>query len=96
MSNWILGPIDHRSEIWKSYPVRRVVVEAPSERAARLEVAGCTPASPQPNPWLDSGFTSCDEIEAPDVLLSRSAIKMPRPRPGSMQRRESAECHRGA
>jgi hypothetical protein len=31
MPGWILGPIDHRSEIWNTYPLQRIVVEAFAE-----------------------------------------------------------------
>jgi hypothetical protein len=42
MPSWILGSIDPRSEIWKTYPVQRVVVEAPDEQEARRQVAEAT------------------------------------------------------
>jgi hypothetical protein len=42
MPSWILGPIDPRSEIWKTYPVQRVVVEPQDEQEARRQVAEAT------------------------------------------------------
>jgi hypothetical protein len=43
MAHWLLTPIDHRAEIWKTYAVQRLVVEAPDERTARKQVAHATP-----------------------------------------------------
>jgi hypothetical protein len=68
MPSWILGAIDHRSEIWNTYLVQRVVVAAADEREARAQIAGTMPAEEAPNPWLDRDLTSCDEIMAPDAL----------------------------
>jgi hypothetical protein len=62
MPSWILGPIDPRSEIWKTYPLQQVVVEAPDEQEARRQVAETISDALPLNPWLDPGFTSCDEI----------------------------------
>ena len=28
MAHWLLAPLDHRAEIWQTYPVQRIVVEA--------------------------------------------------------------------
>jgi hypothetical protein len=39
MPKWIPGPIDHGSEIWETYPVQRIVVEASAEWEAREMVA---------------------------------------------------------
>jgi hypothetical protein len=63
MPHWMLAPIDHRVEIWKSYPVQRMVVEAPTERAAREQVAQAAPELPSPNPWRDPALTSCEEVD---------------------------------
>ena len=68
MVNWILGPIDHRSEIWSTYPVQRIVVEASAEREAREKVAERAVEVPQPSPWIDPALTSCEEITAPETL----------------------------
>jgi hypothetical protein len=43
MPKWILGPIDHRAEIWNTYPVQRLVVEATAEREARDRSPSCSP-----------------------------------------------------
>jgi hypothetical protein len=43
MPHWLLTPIDHRAEIWKTYAVQRIVVEAPDERTAREKVAAGAP-----------------------------------------------------
>jgi len=82
MPSWILGPIDHRSEVWNTYPVQRIVVEASAEWEAREKVAEATPATALPNPWMDPVLTSCEQIEAPDVLAP-----MPQ-RPGVSSGRE--------
>jgi hypothetical protein len=68
MPSWILGPIDHRSEVWNTYPAQRTVVEASAEWEAREKVAETTPETALPNPWMDPVLTSCEQIEAPDVL----------------------------
>lgn len=67
-----IGPVDHRSEIWRAYARQQVLVEAPDEREARKQVAGTVPDARPPNPWLDAGFTSCDRIDAPDELAPAS------------------------
>jgi hypothetical protein len=61
----MLTPIDHRDEIWKAYPVQRIVVDAPDEWAARKRVANAAPETALPNPWLDPNRTSCEEVAAP-------------------------------
>jgi hypothetical protein len=76
MPSLILGPIDHRSEVWNTYPMQRIVVEASAVWEAREKVAETTPETALPNPWMDPDLTSCDQIEAPEVLAP-----MPR-RPG--------------
>jgi hypothetical protein len=68
MPSWILGPINHRAEIWNVYAVQRVVVEAPCERQARGQVAAAAPDAASPNPWLDPNLTTCEEITPPDLL----------------------------
>jgi hypothetical protein len=68
MPRWMLAPIDHRAEIWKTYPVQRIVVEAPDERAARKQVAGTAPSKLAPNPWLDPALTSCEEVSRRSTL----------------------------
>jgi hypothetical protein len=40
MAHWMLAPIDHRAEIWRTYPVQRIVVEAPDEAGARAADRG--------------------------------------------------------
>ena len=72
MPSWILGPVDHRSEVWTTYPVQRVVVEAADEQGARQQVAGGIPAAARPNPWLDPDLTSCDQISPPEALARPS------------------------
>jgi hypothetical protein len=52
MPRWLLTPIDHRAEIWHTYAVQRIVVEAPDERRAR------DPQASLLNPWLDPALTS--------------------------------------
>jgi hypothetical protein len=68
MPSWILGPIDRRSEIWNIYPVRRIVIEAHAEWEAREKVAEVAPELQAPNPWLDAGQTTCEQITPPDML----------------------------
>ena len=69
MPHWILTAIDYRSEIWKVYPIQRIVVEAANEQRARQKVAAAAPQAPQPNPWLDPALTSCEAVkEGPDQL----------------------------
>jgi hypothetical protein len=63
MARWLLAPIDHRSEVWRSYKVQRLVVEAPDECEARQQVAKATPRGPAPNPWLDLALTSCEKVD---------------------------------
>jgi hypothetical protein len=63
MPRWMLAPIDHRAEIWQSYSVQRIVVEAPGEREARKQVANAAPEASQANPWLDPALTSCEEVD---------------------------------
>jgi hypothetical protein len=66
---WMLTPVDHRCEIWKTYPVQRIVVDAPDEWAARKRVAEAAPWAALPNPWLDPALTSCEEVDgAPGVM----------------------------
>jgi hypothetical protein len=48
MSRWLLAPMNHRAEIWKSYKVQRLVVAAPDEREARQQVAKAAPKGPPP------------------------------------------------
>jgi hypothetical protein len=62
MPCWILAPIDHRCEIWKTYPVQRLVVEASAEWEAREKVAAAAPDVLLPNPWLDPALTSCERV----------------------------------
>lgn len=62
MPHWILTAIDYQSEIWKVYPIQRIVVDAADEREARRKVAEAAPRSPRPNPWLDPALTSCEEV----------------------------------
>jgi hypothetical protein len=50
MPSWLLGPIDHRSEVWNTYPVQRIVVEASAEWEAREKVAETAPEAALPNP----------------------------------------------
>jgi hypothetical protein len=57
---WILTAVDHRAEIWKTYPVQRIVVEARDEHEARKQVAAAAPQHTAPNPWLDPALTSCE------------------------------------
>jgi hypothetical protein len=68
MPNWILGPVDHRAEVWKVYPVQRIVVEAQAEWEARAQVAEAAPELHPANPWLEASQTTCEEITPPDVL----------------------------
>ena len=49
MPRWMLTPIEHRAEIWQSYSVQRIVVEAPGEREARKQFANAAPGASQPN-----------------------------------------------
>jgi hypothetical protein len=63
MPHWILTAVDHRSEIWKVYPIQRIVVEAPDEREARQKVAAAAPRFPESNPWLDPALTSCEKAK---------------------------------
>ena len=63
MPHWMLAPIDHRAEIWQSYPVQRLVVDAPDEAGARELVAKAAPEASLPNPWLDPALTSCEEVD---------------------------------
>jgi hypothetical protein len=63
MPSWILRPIDPRSEIWNTYPMQHVLVEASAEWEAREKVAEAAPVVPQPSPWLDPALTSCEGIE---------------------------------
>ena len=63
MAHWMLAPIDHRAEIWKTYPVQQIVVEAPNEREARKQVAAAARKPRLPNPWLDPALTSCEEVD---------------------------------
>jgi hypothetical protein len=63
MPHWMLTPIDHRAEIWKTYLVQRIVVEAATERAARQQFAKAVREALLPNPWLDPAVTSCEAIE---------------------------------
>jgi hypothetical protein len=70
MPDWILGPIDHRSEVWNTYPVQRIVIEASAEWEAREKVAEVAADVPQPSPWLDPALTTCDEIATPDAVLA--------------------------
>ena len=51
---------NHDTDIWKMYPVQRLVVEAPSEREAREQVAEAAEAALPPNPWLDPDLMSCE------------------------------------
>jgi hypothetical protein len=68
MSHWMLTPTDHRAEIWKTYAVQRIVVEAPNERSARERVAKTAPITAQANPWLDPVLSSCEQVDgAPGV-----------------------------
>jgi hypothetical protein len=68
MAHWLLMPIDHRAEIWKTYAVQPIVVEASDERTAREKVAAAAPRTRLPNPWLEPGLTSCEEVDgAPGV-----------------------------
>jgi hypothetical protein len=76
MSKWILGPIDQRAEVWNTYPVQRLVVEAAAEREAREKIAEMSPEGRQPSPWLDPLLTTCEEIAPPDVLAG--ALRRPR------------------
>jgi hypothetical protein len=62
MPHWMLTPVDHRAEIWQTYPVQRIVVEAPDERSARKQLANAAAARSQPNPWLDPILSSCEEV----------------------------------
>jgi hypothetical protein len=57
-------------EIWNTYPVQRIVIEASAEWEAREKVAEVSPEVHQPNPWLDPLLTTCEEIEAPDALAA--------------------------
>jgi hypothetical protein len=53
MPCWTLTPIDHRCEIWKTYPLQRIVVKASAQLEGREKVARAAPEVLQPNPWLD-------------------------------------------
>jgi hypothetical protein len=64
MPNWMLTPVDHRAEIWKTYAVQRIVVEASAEWEAREKVAQSAPEAALQNPWLSAALTSCEEVEA--------------------------------
>jgi hypothetical protein len=64
MAHWLLAPIDHRAEIWQTYRVQRIVVEASAEWEAREKVAQGAPEAALPNPWLDPAATSCEKVEA--------------------------------
>jgi hypothetical protein len=78
MPHWILTAVDHRSEIWKVYPIQRIVVEAPDEREARQKVAAAAPRFPQSNPWLDPALTSCESPRAGSAgSVERSGRKSP-------------------
>jgi hypothetical protein len=59
MAHWMLAPIDHRAEIWRTYPVQRIVVEAPDEAGARRRIAEAAPPSSAAEPWL---------VSCPDLL----------------------------
>jgi hypothetical protein len=59
MAHWMLAPIDHRAEIWGTYPVQRIVVEAPDEAGARRRIAEAAPPSSAAEPWL---------VSCPDLL----------------------------
>jgi hypothetical protein len=62
MAHWLLPPIDHRADIWKTYVVQRIVVTAPDERTARQQVRRCA-SSAAGDPWLDPALTSCEEVD---------------------------------
>jgi hypothetical protein len=63
MSSWLLAPIYHRAEIWQTYPVQRIVVEASAEWEAREKVAQTAPETALPNPWLDPSVTRCKRVD---------------------------------
>jgi hypothetical protein len=64
MSHWMLTPTDHCAEIWKTYAVQRIVVEAPNERSARERVAKTAPTAAHSNPWLDPVLSSCKQVDS--------------------------------
>jgi hypothetical protein len=74
MAHWMLTPLDHRAEIWRAYPVQRIVVEARNEREARKRVADVARGLSPPNPWLDRSLTCCEQVE-PDAAPKKSAPK---------------------
>jgi hypothetical protein len=63
MGRWLLTPIDHQADVWKTYPVQRIVIEAPSECEAREKIAQAADAQLPKNPWLDSALSSCEPVE---------------------------------
>ena len=62
MPRWMLTPIDHLAEIWNTYSVQRMVVEASAEWEAREKVAETAPRY-RSRVSLRSALTSCEAIE---------------------------------
>jgi hypothetical protein len=63
MSRWLLAPTDCQADVWKTYAVQRIVVEAPDERTARKQVAAAAPRTVAPDPWLDPALTTCEQVD---------------------------------
>jgi hypothetical protein len=63
MSRWLLAPTDCQADVWKTYAVQRIVVEAPDERTARKQVAAAAPGTVAPDPWLDPALTTCEQVD---------------------------------
>jgi hypothetical protein len=72
MSRWLLAPVDRRCEIWKSYKVQRIVVDAPDEGEARQQVAKRAAFS-------GSTFSP---LAGPCPISCRKVDEMPRPAAG--------------
>jgi hypothetical protein len=60
MAHWMLAPIDHRAEIWGTYPVQRIVVEAQGRGGGSPRRR---PQAAQPNPGSYPALTSCEEVD---------------------------------
>jgi hypothetical protein len=80
MAHWLLTAVDHRAEIWNTYPIQRLVVEAPNEREASKQVAAAAPAVSLPNPWLDPILTSCEVAKTP---VEKAGTKITARRPAA-------------
>jgi hypothetical protein len=71
MPHWMLAPINDRAEIWQSYSVQRIVVEAPDDPEARRRLAEAALEAPPPNPWPDPALTSCERSSLTRRRLDR-------------------------